>query len=63
MEMTNRIAVTLVAALLAACTSTGKEQNTVNEASTATGTGNTAGSFTAPGASTNSQGAKENARR
>jgi len=60
--MRNGIAVTLVAVLLAACTS-GREQNTVNEGSAATGTGNTAGSFTAPGAGVNSQGAKENARR
>jgi len=55
--------VLVLAALLGACTHTGKDQNTVNEATTTTGTGNTAGSFTAAGPSANSQSAKENARR
>lgn len=61
--MSKRIAFAVLAALLAACTHPGKDQNTVNEASTTTGTGNTAGSVVAPGANANSQGAKENARR
>lgn len=57
------IAVILAAAVLplASCAD-GKRQSTVNEGSTATGTGNTAGSFTAAGPSANSQSAKENAR-
>ena len=60
MPMRTLIVVTMLS--LAACTA-GKPQSTVNEGSTATGTGNTQGSFTAPGASVNSQSAKENARR
>jgi len=57
------IAVLLSAASVGACSQTGKDQNTVNEATTTTGTGNTAGSATAAGPAANSQGGKENARR
>jgi hypothetical protein len=61
--MSKLIAVITAAVLVGACSHTGKDQNTVNEATTTTGTGNTAGSATAAGPAVNSQGTKENARR
>jgi hypothetical protein len=69
--MRKRIAVTLAAALLLpfgayagekAKNKDAKMPNTSNEATTNTGTGNTAGQSAAAGASSNSQSARETAR-
>lgn len=62
--MRTSLAVTLAVLFLGACShDPGKQQSTLNEATTTTGTGNTAGSFNAAGPAANTQSAKENARR